>query len=299
MIRKKGISSVMILGFLAMAALLFAIARAYAGSCVPSGTPVNCSLVNANSTVDSDCDGFSDYWECQAGGLPAIDPNLPAYTGLDPVKPDLFLFVVPAGDSTPLSNLLLTGFDPFEFAKKLPIRIHFLDYNTYRVLIDLYGRILSNVSFQKALVIKENLDTNGDALGFSLPGVPSGSSNIDLYTVRIWQKLVAACPCLGSPDAPNLNANCPDCVVDPKLAGSVTGTAIYPYYVKNIIAHEIGHRVRPLVYPYSTRYEYHYKAGSKTEMEQFTTSASRKGTVTFYISNDYLDADRTVVNLVP
>ena len=166
---------------------------------------------------------------------------------------------------------------------------------------------MSRESFQKALVIYESLNPDGDSLGFTLPGVPSSGGNITIYTNRIWKSLVKACPALGDPAVPDPDVICPECKIDSALlpVGSdgsskeVTGGAIFPYYIKNIIAHEIGHRVRPLVYPYSTKLEYHYKAGEKTEMEQFTTSVSRKGTVTFYISSDFKDADRIYVKLVP
>jgi hypothetical protein len=119
--------------------------------------------------------------------------------------------------------------------------------------------------------------------------MPAGKDEATVYTARIWQKLVEACPCIVN--------NCDTCT---DSTGQIKGKALFPLYIQNIIAHELGHMARPLVYPYTTKYEYHYKEGDYTIMERAIVATTDKKTknVKIPISSQYKEADRSNVQIV-
>jgi hypothetical protein len=77
---------------------------------------------------------------------------------------------------------------------------------------------------------------------------------------------------------------------------------LYPLYIQNVIAHELGHLVRPLHYPYSTKYEYHYQEGRYyliMDRAIVATTDRSSGGVTIPISSDYGSTDKSNVKLIP
>jgi len=213
---------------------------------------------------------------------------------MNPSKKDVFVLLIPAAGG------YIAGIqDPFFYAQEstnpnggLPINIHRLPYTA--TCNETWTREIPGFS-QKALRIKESLNTSVVEIGISTPGLPSGRDDATIYTKRIWQKIVEACPFLGSPDSPSYtcpaNATCENCQVN----SSIKGMAIFPYYIQNTIAHEMAHMLRPLAQPYSSKIGYHDKSGSGFIMDQFYVGTTSQNVVTLPISNHYKPVDIDMV----
>jgi hypothetical protein len=284
MINKKGIKSA-ILGFLALGALLFALAPfpALAGK-AGGGTTDICY-----NQPDSDQDGFCDAAEGTVQQPASITVCGQTFT-LDPSKKDVFVLLIPAAGG----YIAGQNFDPFYLAQDSTNTNGGLHINIHKILPtttcnETWTREIPGFS-QKALRIKESLSSSVVEIGISAPGLPSGRDDATIYTERIWQKIVEACPFLGSADPHSAtcpaNTNCGNCQVN-----SIKGMAIFPYYIQNTIAHEMAHMLRPLAQPYSTKIGYHDKTGSGFIMDQFYVGTTSQGVVTLPISNHYEPAD--------
>jgi hypothetical protein len=272
-------NSAIILGLLGFAALLFALAPTPARA-VGTDPCANVTL------VDNDQDGFWDCYETNSLVNPCGQaPDTPVSSS----KKDLFVFLVR------MANSNMVGFDPFALAKTSlasVVNIHVIDIENPSCSQLLIDRIVSSPSPQKAVKITEDPSRSVVEVGSSTPGVPSGPDEAKIYTNRIWDKLVAACPCIATDSC---GSYC-------KATSGETGKAtLYQFYIQNTIAHEIGHIIRPLHQPYTTQYEYHYVEGSGWIMDRAIVATTNKKTkvVTIPISKNYGSTDIGNVKLLP
>ena len=238
--------------------------------------------------VDSDQDGF---WDCQELAPVTVCENVFV---LDPKRKDLFVILVRASDldSSVKTNIPYDGesdyYDPLHLARDLGVNIHVIPYDSALQCGILDTRVVNDSPFQKALKITEDLRTSVTEIGSSSPGKPDGRDEATVYTERIWEVLVKACPGI---------INDSQMCVDKE---GTYGLNLFPLYIQNTIAHEIGHMVRALVYPYTTKYEYHYKENSYTIMERSIVATTDKKTkvVTIPISKAFTTTDRDNVQLI-
>ena len=270
-------SSAIILGLLGIAALLLALAP----------TPAAAGACDGVTLVDSDQDGF---WDCNEQYNLVTPCGQTVVPPLVPSKKDLFVFLVRAAGTNMPPFGQLGYFDPFKLAKDSLaglVNIHVIESPCTQLLND---RIVSSSPLQKAVKITEDLSTTVNEVGSSTPGIPLGPDEAKIYTNRIWDKLVAACPCIVN-----------DCQTCTDKEVNVKGLDLYPLYIQNTIAHELGHLVRPLHYPYSTKYENHYQEGSYLIMERaiVATTSRKTGIVTIPISKEYGSTDVNNVKLLP
>lgn len=250
---------------------------------------------------DSDLDGFTDLEELAGIELPSglilptgdILPNgnyyLPPCVGNeDPVERalcvdlstrDLFVILRPASPT----NIPL---NPLEFLSKpqandgLGIAVHelFVDPNVWPTP----GR---NITFtQKAVRVTENLDPTGNILGVANYGTPNGLDEATVFTERIINHVYSV---YAEVEADGYE-------IPPENV--INETVIIPY-TKQIIAHEVGHMM-VLAVDYNSRFGgYHYKSGSGVIMEQSVVYTSKRGVVTFYISEGYAAPDQDAATL--
>ena len=70
-------------------------------------------------------------------------------------------------------------------------------------------------------------------------------------------------------------------------------------YIRNVIAHEMGHVSNLKPPPIDRRFEWHYAPGSGTVMEQSAsyTKNNSSSTVTFYLSTQFTPPDIAGVTL--
>jgi hypothetical protein len=268
--RRQGKSSAIILALMGIAALLFGLTPTPASA----GGSSQCS---ATDTLDTDMDGFTDCIE-KSGFSVTLDGS--SLTATDHTKKDLFVILVRATPSN-----IPTTIDPFLLAKNLGITIHVIERS--QPVLD--RTVNSSISTQKAVQITESLRTDVTELGVSTPGLPGGRDESTIYTSRIWQKLLEACPCIAN--------NCNTC--SDGATPATGGQALYPLYIQNVIAHEIGHLVRPVKQPYTTQYEYHYAEGttSPSIMDRaiVSTKDRKTGFVKIPISKSFKQTDLDAV----
>jgi hypothetical protein len=262
---------------------------------------------------DSDLDGFSDYHECYGLKVNFGDgiyqgsvngSNLDRSMRLDPNSPDLFVILVRANDEGGASTNIprengYDYFDPFEFVSNpqnpngpggLGIAVHVIPYDAENPIIN--DRKVSPDSPQLAIRVTESLRTDVEEVGSSFPGTPNDRDRATIYTARIWEKLKSACACIGGID-PNCEPKCKDASFE------IYGYDLYPFYIQNTIAHEIGHLLGPRTEPFSSRFGgNHTKAGTYVMMEQFIVYTAKKGQpVVFYISKGFSREDQSTFKL--
>jgi hypothetical protein len=231
--------------------------------------------ISASFVPDSDNDGLSDAQE-QAGiwvgstFYTNCGPNPPDRTlCLDPATKDLFLILLPASPTSLLPS------NPLEFVTKsqsqggLGITVHPINQNQV-----LSGTDRNVTPSQKVVRVNEIVDTStSNVLGESDScGTPNGMDNARIYTQRISDFVNSIYP--GAP------------------------SSLKETYIKQVIAHEIGHMVGPLKSPYDANCGgYHYctiqPPGKNVIMEQ---SVYHSGT-TFYIGAIYTTADQGNIKL--
>lgn len=276
--KRLGTSSAIVLGLLGFAPLLLALAL------TPARVAAQCG--NQADLTDTDSDGFTNYWECT--GLPLTCGGTLPQTSLN-VK-DLFVFLVRANPS----NIPASPFDPFALAKTSlanVVNIHVIEGPCNTLLST---RVVSTKSTQKAIKITEDPSTSVTEVGSSNPGVPRGRDEAKIYPNRIMQKLLEACPCLSNNTC---NATCR------ATSGAYLIDDLYKLYIQNTIAHEIGHLIRPLHQPYTTKYEYHYQEGTNTPpliMERaIVATKDTSGVMMIPIGKDYGSTDIGNIKLLP
>lgn len=230
--------------------------------------------ISASFASDSDNDGLSDAQEQAGITLGDGTPYPPCTQGMDrtlcvdPATKDLFLILVPASGSLLPSN-------PLEFVTKsqsqggLGIAVHLISQNQV-----LTGSDRNVTPSQKVVRVTEIVDTSAsNVLGESDGcGTPNGMDNARIYTKRIID------------------------FVNSKYTGAPQ--SLIDTYIKQVIAHEIGHTVGPLKSPYDANCGgYHYctiqPPGTNVIMEQ---SVYYSG-ITFYIGTIYTTADQGNVKL--
>lgn len=245
-----------------------------------TGSDVCASLATyGGADGDYDNDGFTNAQECDgitfvgsgATFTGYINRGQAARTGyLDPAGEDLFFFLVRA------SNSLIPASTPEGiYSAGLGVATHEISPSDADV-----NRYVTPT--QKAVRITESLDTTGTIFGSAWQGSPNELDGATVYTQRIKNFV---------------NGKCPSTVTCKDSTGQATGAQnVINLYIKNVIAHEAGH-VTKLTPVYSSRYEWHYAAGSGTVMEQSAKFTSKGGTVTFYLSQQYTPADVAGVGL--
>jgi hypothetical protein len=132
---------------------------------------------------------------------------------------------------------------------------------------------------QKAVRVTESLHPTGNILGVANQGTPNGLDEATVFTERIRNHVHSVYEEAGT-----------------LLPADVEETVIIPY-IKQTIAHEIGH-MTSLAPDYNSRFGgYHYRSGSGVIMEQSVKYTVKKGQVTFYIPEVYADASQNAVTL--
>jgi hypothetical protein len=266
-----------------------------AGAPPPGGTvTVTCPT---NSTSDADNDGFTDAQECAGillnqgtapfvtiqscftanGARTALDRSL----CLDPNSPDLFVILVPAA-----SSLIPANF--FEFVAKpkpspglgLGITIHQIN-NDQASTTSTTDRLLSSVSTQKAVRVTEKTENlaSGTVLGQATNGTPITTGKVAVWPVRILQHVNEVRVAAG-------------------LAALPATDLVVVTYIKQVIAHEMGHVMGPLAnVSTQTATAYggkHYAPEDHVVMSQYVTN---DGVGNFQIGDDFKSGDQTSVKL--
>jgi hypothetical protein len=271
--KRRNILSRVGLGLLVMAALGLVILP------IQVQAQVNCATAGA---ADFDNDGFTDAQECngisldQGAAAVVLFPScvgtaLPRSQCLDPNTRDLFVILVSA---TPVS---LIPADPLGLISK-PQAQGGLGIATHTISLDQAGadRTVSSASPQKAVRITESLNTtSGDILGFCNQGTPNDLDGCTVFTQRIINFVNSVYASVGQTPPAGL--------VDT--------------YIRHTIAHENGHSVAVAV-DYNSRFGgNHQKSGSGVVMEQSVSYSVKGGNVTFNISIDFADPDKTGAKL--
>lgn len=241
----------------------------------PAYAVVNCA---AATSADADSDGYTDIEEC--AGLTLLDgtvvPNCGAGTGpvgcLNPDAKDLFVIIVPATPSSLLPS------NPLAYLSALGI-------TTHTITVAQAGTDRSITSSQKAVKVTESLDTSETILGIANYGTPNGLDLATIFTARIKNFVTSKCTAAGI-------TTCKE-----YYTGLTVMDDIINHYMKNTIAHEIGH-ITSLTSTYNSRFGgYHYKTGSGVVMEQSCEYTSKVSTVTFYIPSVYASSDPAAAKL--
>jgi hypothetical protein len=286
------LAALVVAGVLASVSLPAEAARAVA--------PVDCR--NPSTTADADGDGFTDAHECRpspgltldAGAVDVIIPSCyDSTTGsrntaldrsvcLDPNTQDLFVILVPAATS-----LIPTTF--YEFVTKpkpspdlgLGITIHQIA-NDNAVIGGTTDRVLiSGLTTPKAVRVTENVAdlSSGTVLGQATNGTPTTTGKVVVWPVRILQHVNETRRAAGLLE---LSATDP----------------IVVQYIKQVIAHEMGHVMGPMANVSSTTASLyggkHYAPEDHVVMSQYVTN---DGAGNFQIGDDFKDGDRTALKL--
>jgi hypothetical protein len=255
----------------------------------PTDTNTGPGSGGPDTMTDSDGDGFTDYEECCGIAL----ANGSHFNGfkeggdcLDPNNRDLFVILIPAAQNSKIPS------NEFMYASALPIRIHSITPDKATSNPDDYtlDRIVSPNSAltpqQKAVRLTEDLTPYDPTkpllpLGISGEGTPNSRDNATIYTERT-DGLVRHV-------YTNNNIAFPDNLQD-----------IIDTYIRHVIAHELGHMIRPLAPVIQADYVsfggYHYKSGTTYNKEnvildQYVKYTVKGGNVTFYIGTIYTPAD--------
>jgi hypothetical protein len=263
--------------------------------CPSIGSVVSCTPDYLNCQIsqqcDTDADGFTDYEECYGITLADNTTHFRGYMEggecLDPNKKDLFVILIRA---TPSSNIpdpseySVPEKDPLQYVRSLPINVHLITEaqatSNANYTLD---RIVSPTSTfqQKAVRVAESLETATDPniMGISYEGTPVGRDNALVYTAKIINHVNSVYAAAGASIQPGL---------------------IYTY-IKQTIAHEIGHMVGPLA-PVSARDQeryggFHYKSGTNVIMDQSVYYTSKGKSVTFYVGTTWTSLDIAGIKL--
>ena len=275
-------------------AMLMVQAPAHGAVTCPSDPSSDGALALKNS--DSDGDGFYDYDECYGitltdqqtltcicgpvGCCGAVNP-VPANRAIrfDPNTKDLFVILVTAlelgGNHTnipqPIPDDYLSYLSNSLAQGGLAITPHVIKKTQATP-----DRLLNSTppQTQKAVRVTEILDTSianlyGQSDGC---GTPNGSDNSRVYTDTI--------------------KNFVNSVYGAAKAQPPAG--LIDTYIKHTIAHEIAHSLGPLAPTYNAKFAgYHYKSGTKVEMDQSVYYTSKGSTVNFYIGTTFTSADQS------
>jgi len=269
------------------------------------GWAVTCPV--PNDATDSDSDGFTDYEECNGitlydgtcmcGSvncpLPPVGCTSTRTDRLDPNKKDLFVIFI---RKTP-SNIPV-DLDPLAYVKGLPINVHLITETQASNNADYtLDRIVSpgSANKQKAVRVSESLITTPDPeiVGISFEGTPKSRDDALVYTAKIENHIETVCNCSGS-IGPTWCTGCCD-------STGACGVALFHKYIKQIVAHEIGHMIGPLA-PVSLRDKeryggYHYKSGTNVIMDQSVYYTVKGSIVTFYVGTTWTSLDIAGIKL--
>lgn len=218
----------------------------------------------ANSTLDSDGDGFSDLEEC--AGIPLLDGTR---VSMDPNTKDMFIIVVPASPSR------LPG-DPAEFISKpqaqggLGITPHLVSSSQVAT-----SRLVG--ATQKAVLVTESSDTNGNVAG----ECPWGTANDPLAQCVVYMAKIEQ-------------------FVNSVYAsvGQAAPADVITRYKKHTFAHESLHGAGRLTLDSDSRFGgHHYKSGSNAIHDQSVIYTLKGTVVRFIIGTSFTTADQGEVTL--
>jgi hypothetical protein len=205
---------------------------------------VNCG--NASPTRDADGDGISDAVECNATGVltagspgarfPVCAAGTSSPSCLNPNSKDLFVIVVRAANSTVPTN-------PFEFVSNattggltgtgLGLNIHEIANNNAIISGGTDDRLVfpASGSFPATYAVRVTENTadlsTGAILGQATNGTPATTGRIVVWPVRILQHVNEVRAAAG-------------------LAAVTATHASVVKYIKQVIAHEMGHVMGPM-----------------------------------------------------
>ena len=285
-LKSKTYAVLTLISALALATLLIQ-APAHGAVTCPSDPSSDAALALKNS--DSDGDGFYDYDECYGitlvdqvriyGKLEGISLGRPRSEYLDPDTKDLFIILVTAlelGGShsnipQPIPNDYLSFLSNSLAQGGLAITPHVIKKTQATP-----DRLLNSIppQTQKAVRVTEILDTSianlyGQSDGC---GTPNGSDNSRVYTDTITNFVTSVYA----------------------AAKTQPPAGLIDTYIRHTIAHEIAHSLGPLAPTYNARFAgYHYKSGTKVEMDQSVYYTSKGSTVNFYIGTTFTSADQS------
>jgi len=266
--------------------------------------------ITAETGVDTDGDGFTDYQECAGitmtgNRVGATTPrtfgpctaNAARDSCLDPNSKDLFVIYVPVltggsllastttGVPAPFANVTAyentyRGFGP------LGLTVHQLEATETapdRTIV-VPSTFEPTIPPQKAIRIVENLDTTDVTLGYCEWGTPNGDDGCTVWTQRILNFITSTCG--GS------------IIVTPSGVAT-SATDVFRAYVTWVVLHETGHASGGLAAKYNSKYGgYHYAPGTGTMMEQAAVVTSKSGKCKFSISKDWnVTTDQPAIRL--
>lgn len=289
--RRRNIRSKVIMGLIAMAALV-----------------VSMLLVQAQA-ADTDLDGINDDEEminfhfCKDSNLtyPVCTQGSNS-TCLDKATKDLFYVLMP-DPNNPSTTLIPADLDVMEFISKaaatrtsggLAITTHKIDSTkigcTLSDTVTYCDRCVisrPNMSYQFAMRITESLDVSDpNTLGQGTRGLVGDDATT--YTQRIWNNIDSIC---------KINTTYA-CVDADGVTKGIDG--LFKKWLKHDVAHETGHALKLTKDSNSSYGGYHYAPGSDLVMEQQVTykvNDSKKTITFYYISDKFSDADRTNMSL--
>jgi len=303
--RGKGLKSktyavLTLISALALATLLIQ-APAHGAVTCPSDPSSNAAQALINS--DSDGDGLYDYDECYGimltdqtqtppttcicGSVGCCGTSNPVPSNrairFDPNTKDLFVILVTAlelgGNHTnipqPIPDDYLSFLSNSLAQGGLAITPHVIKKTQATP-----DRLLNSTppQTQKAVRVTEILDTSianlyGQSDGC---GTPNGSDNSRVYTDTI-EKFVTSVYAAANQQPP---------------------AGLIDTYIRHTIAHEIAHSLGPLAPTYNARFAgYHYKSGTKVEMDQSVYYTSKGQNVNFYIGTTFTSLDNAGIKL--
>jgi hypothetical protein len=256
--------SVMLMGTLLLLGML---------AVLPAAAEAGCPA--ATSTVDTDNDGFTDAQEC--AGIPLnqgsarsttfpscftnnVRNSLARSACLHPDEPDLFVALVPTATT-------LIPADPFEYVRRLrtqqglEIAVHQLTATQVKVSTDpALDRLLTSGSPQKAVRVTESAEglASGAVLGNATNGTPNTTGKVVVWPVRILEHINQVRTAAGV------------------VALPATDQLVVIPYIKQVIAHEMGHVLGPLAnVSTKTASNYggkHYSPDDHVIMSQYVTN---------------------------
>jgi len=235
----------------------------------PAQAAVDCAAPSA--LADSDNDGFSDLAECTGITLPAAlgggffprcTSGVDRATCVDPDSKDVFVIVVAASNSLLPSN-------PLQLLSGLPVAVHIINGNSLPAV----PTDRTVIASQRAILLSESNDTNGDTVGQCNSGTPNDAALCLVFTQRIVNFVNST------------YATCTGAI--PATAQSIITT-----YIQQVAAHEPSHSMK-LTKIYDSRFGgHHYKQGAAAMMAQANSYSCKGGTLTWAIGTPYTDADK-------
>jgi len=257
-----------------------------------AATTVTCST-RTSATSDADGDGISDFVECNGLTTAGTVPLNISSTQLNPNAKNLFVILVRAATSTIPDN-------PFEFVTNpktggttgvgLGINVIQIANNNAIISTDSTDRIVfrppAGVSFPPTYAVRVTENTadlsTGAVLGQATNGTPTTTGKIVVWPVRILQNVNQIRAAAG--------------------LRAVTATdPVVVKYIKQVIAHEMGHVMGPMANVDATTASLyggaHYAPTPGLIMSQYVTSDEILGVNSGTLPDDFTSGDQSALKL--